>query len=279
MAKKEAKVQEQGKSLLQDLNKDIQLYHKKVQLNHELGASLKKTAQDAREEFYQDAHDAPGSAETQAETQEASSQDASLGDSHTTGTVPLSGISVVSQKRDSESSQSSPSKRRKRGSTTPWTKTEDDAVVYYKEEMLYSWKRIEELLEHRHSWQAIQMRYLRNHKSRNEEWSRYMEIKLVNAVRKDWENRWKRIAEELGNDFSPERCFTKNVEVCQKMERPYFATMFENKEVLAGYHNPFHDIKDPEAHKRLMMVYMGIDNISSTNPADPTEAPETTEKE
>jgi hypothetical protein len=146
--------------------------------------------------------------------------------------------------------------------TKEWTKSEDDAIVYYKEEMKYSWKRIEELLDNKHSWQAIQMRYLRNHKSRNDEWSRYMEVKLVNAIRKDWENRWKRISADLGKDFGPERCVTKNIEICKKMELPYYNSVFANKDIVQGYTNQFHDIKDSEAHKKLLLVYMGLDSIT-----------------
>lgn len=143
-----------------------------------------------------------------------------------------------------------------------WTKEEDEMIVYFKEDQKYSWKKIEEQLDFRHTWQAIQMRYLRNHKSRNEEWSRFMEVKMINAIRKDWENRWKRIGIELGRDFSPERCVQKNMELCKRMEMEYVKSIFQNKEITSGYSNPFNDISNAEAHKKLMLVYMGLDSIS-----------------
>lgn len=177
-------------------------------------------------------------------------------------------IEVNLKKKRSAGDATPPPSSKKRGRNNkskkvyPWTKAEDEAIVYYKEDQKYSWKKIEEQLDFRHTWQAIQMRYLRNHKSRNEEWSRFMEVKLINSIRKDWENRWKRIGIDLGKDFSSERCIQKNMELCKRMEMEYVKTIFENKEIKTGYSNPFNDIKDPEAHKKLMLVYMGLDSIT-----------------
>lgn len=231
-----------GTGLLESLTTDIEKYHKRVQLKKKFDNSSleKKIAEDLNKS--QDAN---------ASVSSSKKRDSSV-------------LNPESNKLDEDSSDENYSKRGKTGSkrVTLWTKAEDDAIVYYKEEMKYSWKKIEELLEKQHSWQAIQMRYLRNHKSRNDEWSRFMEIRLINAIRKDWENRWKRISADLGKDFGPERCTTKNIEICKKMELSYFSNVFKNKDVTAGYKNQFNDIKDAEAHKKLMLVYMGLDSIT-----------------
>lgn len=236
--------------LLESLTTDIEKYHKKVQLKkkfensalsmerkivQDLNKSQENEAEESSKKRPRENNDDTDSSESLKKTKTPT--DAVLSE-------PLSENSATSRK------------------PSTWTKAEDDAIVYYKEEMKYSWKKIEELLENKHSWQAIQMRYLRNHKSRNDEWSRYMELKLINAIRKDWENRWKRIAVDLGKDFSTERCITKNVEICKKMELPYYNTVFKNKEITQGYKNQFNDIKDADAHKKLMLVYMGLDSIT-----------------
>ncbi|ODV87794.1 hypothetical protein CANARDRAFT_26001 [[Candida] arabinofermentans NRRL YB-2248] len=170
-----------------------------------------------------------------------------------------------SVKTSKNSNRDVPVRNKNRKKNVEWTKAEDDAIVYYKEEMFYSWKSIEEVLHHRHTWQAIQMRYLRNYKSRNEEWSRYMEVKLVNAVRKDWENRWKRISADLSSTeglITPDRCLFKNVELCKTIDEENVAKIFETKEITQGYHISHNDIKDSDSHKKLMLVYMGLDSIS-----------------
>lgn len=218
--------------LLESLTTDIEKYHKKVQLKKKFERPVSDTLEKEHKIARELKKDKPREISTEKFEEDAVEND---------------------------------SKRQKTSSTRKalsWTKAEDDAIVYYKEEMKYSWRKIEELLEKKHSWQAIQMRYLRNHKSRNDEWSRFMEIKLINLIRKDWENRWKRIGADLGRDFSAERCITKNIEICKKMELPYYSNVFKNKEIAAGYKNQFNDIKDAEAHKKLMLVYMGLDSIS-----------------
>ncbi|GME95939.1 unnamed protein product [Ambrosiozyma monospora] len=134
-----------------------------------------------------------------------------------------------------------------------------------------SWRTIASKLEGRHSWQAIQMRYLRTHKSRGDSWSRFMEIRLIQAVKKDWEQRWKRISDELGKNFSMERCFNKNLDLCQKIDTPYVSKMFENQEVLRNYVLDKHDIRDAETHKKLLMIYNGLDSITYDTDDDDDE--------
>ncbi|GMM46385.1 hypothetical protein DAPK24_029600 [Pichia kluyveri] len=233
--------------LLQSLNTDVEKYHKKVQLKKNFDNPNPKLNPIIQNE---------NNIEERVDDNNASVKEKkrTFNVIKDTDEENGNGNDNVSNKKHSKGNKKS----------NNWTKIEDDAIVYYKEEMKYSWRKIEQLLEFRHTWQAIQMRYLRNHKSRNEEWSRYMEIKFVNAVRKDWENRWKRIANDLGNsnEFTIERCVTKNIELCKKIDFPYYSSIFENKEVLQGYNGNHNDIKDSEAHKKLMLVYMGLDAIT-----------------
>ncbi|GAV30348.1 hypothetical protein PMKS-003859 [Pichia membranifaciens] len=247
-----------GNGLLESLTTDIEKYHKKVQLK-------KKFDNSALVMEKKISHELGKAAEAEAEA-DAEEDEEELGKKRTrntgTGTGSDSKEQIDLEDEDSENAYKRSKTSLAGRKVSSWTKAEDDAIVYYKEEMKYSWKKIEELLEKKHSWQAIQMRYLRNHKSRNDEWSRYMEIKLINAIRKDWENRWKRISADLGRDFGTERCTTKNIEICKKMELPYYNNVFKNKEVTVGYKNQFNDIKDAEAHKKLMLVYMGLDSIT-----------------
>ncbi|KAG7906063.1 hypothetical protein KL906_004842 [Ogataea polymorpha] len=247
-------------NLLAHLSNDVELYHRRVQQKRQMKEQLDKGEKKPKVDASEPEHAIKDEHMPQAETddmrkgqegQEASKAD--LSDS----TFMSPGLPVVND-----------SQTRSRA----WTKAEDEAIVYYKEEMKYSWKEIEKMLNGRHSWQAIQMRYLRNHKSRNDSWSRFMELRLVNAIRKDWENRWKRISKDLGNDLTVERCVMKNIELCKKMDDPIFGKMFSNKEITQGYENPNNDIKDEESHRKLMLVYMGLDSISYES--DEGEQPE-----
>lgn len=242
-----------GSGLLQSLTTDIEKYHKKVE---------EKTKK-------QDMPITPPIPVEDTKKRPAEDTEVDIDGSSIGGNTYESDDEVKEvEYTDTQISSQSPLKKdsRKKHKTdrkvVDWSKEEDDAIVYYKEEMKYSWKRIEELLDNKHSWQAIQMRYLRNHKSRNEEWSKFMEIKLINAVRKDWENRWKRISVDLGKYFTPDRCLTKNIDICKKIETDYYTHIFKNKDFTTAYLNPLHDIKDPEQHKKLLLVYMGLDSIS-----------------
>ncbi|KAG7755060.1 hypothetical protein KL931_005035 [Ogataea haglerorum] len=237
-------------NLLAHLSNDVELYHKRVQQKRQLKEQLdngeKKQKVNASEP------ESANKEESVPQTENADLRKEPEG--HETSKIDLSASAFVSPALPVVNDSQTRSRA--------WTKAEDDAIVYYKEEMKYSWKEIEKMLNGRHSWQAIQMRYLRNHKSRNDSWSRFMELRLVNAIRKDWENRWKRISKDLGNDLTVERCIMKNIELCKKMDDPIFGKMFSNKEITLGYGNPNNDIKDEESHRKLMLVYMGLDSIS-----------------
>ncbi|GMM29567.1 hypothetical protein DAMA08_023120 [Martiniozyma asiatica (nom. inval.)] len=262
-------------SFLASLSNDVEHYRKKVQLKRnaenphlEKEKEIVKELEREREEERVQEEDVDENANHLTSVNENEDQNISDQNEVSVDSKLTAETAILQQKRqvDDEDYDSSSSDKRPKlhqgKKVYAWTRAEDEAIVYYKEEMKYSWKKIEQELAGRHSWQAIQMRYLRNHKSRNDEWSRFMEIKLINAIRKDWENRWKRIGQELGRDFGAERCITKNMEICKKMEMPYYSQVFQNKEITTGYKNPFNDIKDAEAHKKLMLVYMGLDAIS-----------------
>ncbi|AOA64118.1 hypothetical protein PP7435_CHR3-0675 [Komagataella phaffii CBS 7435] len=139
-----------------------------------------------------------------------------------------------------------------------WTEEEDSLIIYYKEQMHYSWKSIAQLIGKTHSWQAVQMRYLRTHKLRNANWSEKDEIRLINTIKKDWNNRWKRISSDLGPAFTPERCQDKASKLVKAIESSYVSKLFEQSTAADNIpHN-----------KKLMMIYRGIDVISYTDSED-----------
>lgn len=234
-----------GNGLLASLATDIEKYQKKVQLKKHLEDSVgKEIIENLNKERKRKVEPENSEKEILIDDIEDEEEGEEGGD----------------EENDSDSKRK---KRKLDGKKhVKWTKAENDAVVYYKEELKYSWKRIAKMLDNRHTWQSIQMRYLRNYKSRNEEWSKYMETRLIDAIRKDWENRWFRVAKSLGKDFTAERCMSKNIEICKKVDTPYYSSIFEKKDIQVGYENPNNDIRDEEAHKKLMLVYMGLDSIS-----------------
>lgn len=263
--------EEAGSNLLESLTTDIAKYHKKVEKKAKgTGKVDMKDDDEGVADMQEEDVDEDEADDTGKEsTKELRKRPAPVED--TENDAEYTDPDAVGKRRKTGRKQKSDRK------VVEWSKEEDDAIVYYKEEMKYSWKRIEELLESKHSWQAIQMRYLRNHKSRNEDWSKFMEVKLINAVRKDWENRWRRISAELGKHFTPERCLAKNIDICKKIETDYYTQVFQNKELTNAYLNPLHDIKDPEQHKKLLLVYMGLDSISYEDEPDAAEAAEVAE--
>lgn len=104
------------------------------------------------------------------------------------------------------------------GKTLKWTTVDDDAIIFYKETLNYSWKDIARLISLRHTWQAIQMRYLRCLKDRNAAWTPAEEEKLHAALLGDWEARWKRVLVALGPAFTVERCMNKVQDMVGKLD-------------------------------------------------------------
>ncbi|ODV98260.1 hypothetical protein PACTADRAFT_48054 [Pachysolen tannophilus NRRL Y-2460] len=117
-----------------------------------------------------------------------------------------------------------------------WTKEEDDLIIFQKEALKKSWKDIELLLDRKHSWQAIQMRYLRCHKQRNNEWSDFDEQRLLDKISEDYENRFKRLAVELGPSFNSERIYAKINELAKsegnvpRLIKVYYDTADEDED-------------------------------------------------
>lgn len=83
-----------------------------------------------------------------------------------------------------------------------WTQEEDDLIIYQKEFLEKSWKDIALLLDSKHSWQSIQMRYLRRHKSRSSLWRDEDVEQLLERIQDDFDNRVKRLLLEMGPSFS-----------------------------------------------------------------------------
>lgn len=133
--------------------------------------------------------------------------------------------------------------KRNRMKTYKWTQEEDNLIIRYKEERHLSWKRIASLLGGNRTWQAVQMRYLRTHKLRESPWSSKDADHLVESVKRDWEDRWKRIARDLGPSFSPQKCFDKIKSICIHGE----------DEFQSSQHCDL---------KKLMLVYLGLDAIA-----------------
>ncbi|ANB13437.1 Myb-related protein A [Sugiyamaella lignohabitans] len=93
-----------------------------------------------------------------------------------------------------------------------WTEQDDMLISYLKEEKEFSWRRIAEAIQGRHTWQAIQMRYLRSLKNRYAPFTEEEEGKLEEAILNDWRGRWKRVSFEMGPSFSEERVIRKCME-------------------------------------------------------------------
>ncbi|ODQ67966.1 hypothetical protein NADFUDRAFT_63458 [Nadsonia fulvescens var. elongata DSM 6958] len=108
-----------------------------------------------------------------------------------------------------------------------WHNEQDRKIIHLKETLNWPWRAIQQTLGTNHSWQAIQMRYLRSLKGRWDLWTEEEELKLLKAFQRDWTKRWNRISSEMGPAFPEERCLRKvyelaGLEVCQ--EQLYFHT-------------------------------------------------------
>lgn len=90
-----------------------------------------------------------------------------------------------------------------------WTQSDDLLILYLKEVENLTWKEAALLIRYRHSWQAVQMRYLRTLCRLTGEWSEEDTNRLKLVVSRDWATRWKRIATEMGPQFPIERCYRK----------------------------------------------------------------------
>lgn len=135
-----------------------------------------------------------------------------------------------------------------------WTPEEDRQIIDYKENHDKTWKEISSLLTGRHTWQAVQMRYLRNLKGRNDPWHESQISKLYEVIEKDWNMRWKRISNELGPSFSPERVVQKVQELCKDTKRRINVTNASNSSTSATNASSANGNDDDE-RKEILRLY------------------------
>ncbi|CAN6626776.1 hypothetical protein TRVA0_011S00452 [Trichomonascus vanleenenianus] len=87
-----------------------------------------------------------------------------------------------------------------------WCERDDYIISVLKEAYDFPWRRIATFIDNRHSWQAVQMRYLRTLKNRNQLFNAEESKRFLVCLKRDWETRFHRIACEMGNGFSVKRC-------------------------------------------------------------------------
>lgn len=88
-----------------------------------------------------------------------------------------------------------------------WTPCDDRLIMYLKEIEGLTWKESALMIRYRHSWQAVQMRYLRTLCRLTGKWTKQETDKLKSVVARDWAGRWRRIATEMGPQFPAERVY------------------------------------------------------------------------
>lgn len=86
-----------------------------------------------------------------------------------------------------------------------WTESDDDKVAFLREYGNLKWHEVTEFINGRHTPQAVQMRYLRSLKRRNDTLTMAEEGKLRRLVVEDYESRFKRISTQMGPSFTPIR--------------------------------------------------------------------------
>lgn len=86
-----------------------------------------------------------------------------------------------------------------------WTESDDDKVAFLREYGNLKWHEVTEFINGRHTPQAVQMRYLRSLKRRNDTLTAAEQAKLRRLVVEDYESRFKRISTQMGPSFTPVR--------------------------------------------------------------------------
>lgn len=86
-----------------------------------------------------------------------------------------------------------------------WTESDDDKVAFLREYGNLKWHEVTEFINGRHTPQAVQMRYLRSLKRRNDNLTSAEQAKLRRLVEEDYEARFKRISTHMGPSFTPVR--------------------------------------------------------------------------
>lgn len=86
-----------------------------------------------------------------------------------------------------------------------WTESDDDKVAFLREYGNLKWHEVTEFINGRHTPQAVQMRYLRSLKRRNDQLTPEETEKLRRLVVEDYETRFKRLSTAMGPSFTPVR--------------------------------------------------------------------------
>lgn len=100
-------------------------------------------------------------------------------------------------------------KSSKKNNTRPrakrWSESDDDKIAFLREYGNLKWHEVTEFINGRHTTQAVQMRYLRSLKRRNDTLTLDQRKKLAQVVEEDYQNRFKRISIAMGPAFTPLR--------------------------------------------------------------------------
>lgn len=97
------------------------------------------------------------------------------------------------------------SERDRKEGIRKWTQSDDDKVAFLREYGNLKWHEVTEFINGRHTPQAVQMRYLRSLKRRNDTLTDTEKAKLCKLVVEDYENKFKRISTQMGPSFTPVR--------------------------------------------------------------------------
>jgi hypothetical protein len=108
-------------------------------------------------------------------------------------------------KRPSKKKDTKTKTNRTRPATKRWTESDDDKVAFLREYGNLKWHEVTEFINGRHTPQAVQMRYLRSLKRRNDVLTLEQRNKLTKVVEEDYNNRFKRISIAMGPSFTPLR--------------------------------------------------------------------------
>lgn len=86
-----------------------------------------------------------------------------------------------------------------------WTESDDNKVAFLREYGNLKWNEVTEFIKGRHTPQAVQMRYLRSLKRRNDKITPTEEANLRRLVVEDYESRFRRLSTAMGPSFTPIR--------------------------------------------------------------------------
>lgn len=129
-------------------------------------------------------------------------------DSYLNETRGSAGIMKPSKKKNISLSKSKKlvlKKDHSKAAIRRWTESDDDKVAFLREYGNLKWHEVTEFINGRHTPQAVQMRYLRSLKRRNDTLTPGERTKLKKLVEEDYESRFKRISTQMGPSFTQVR--------------------------------------------------------------------------